>query len=114
MDPARYGGLAIELKLQDSLGTQSGTTADWKRADVDKIHSRTWHIGPTLSEQNSYDMLMSFLVPQDVYGLDVSERGAGPDQMSTDSEQPYLCYHSIPDRTADRADPELSNAIYTV
>lgn len=100
LDPALYGGLSLDLKIQDTLGTQSGTTFDWKRTAADNIHSHAWHFGPSLGEQNTYDMSLSFLVHQDIYGLDESEKeNPGEDVLNTDPNAPYLCYKSIPTRT---------------
>ena len=116
LDPALYGGLSLELKIQDSLGTQSGTTFDWKRTAPDNLHSHAWHLGPTLGEQNTYDMLLPFLVHQDIYGLDESVNDkTGGDVLSTDTDAPYLCYQSIPHRDPPVVDkPSLSNAIYAM
>jgi hypothetical protein len=65
IDPSKFGGISLELKIQDTLGTQSGTTADWKRT-MDALHTRVWNIAPSLGEQNSYDLLGAFLLPQDI------------------------------------------------
>jgi hypothetical protein len=114
IDPSRFGGMSLELKIQDTLGTQSGTAFDWKRTPLDAIHTKVWHVAPTLGTQNSYDMLASFLVPQDIYGLDTSDRlKSEKDQLITDPDKPYLCYKSIPRRDpAIATTPNPTNAVY--
>jgi hypothetical protein len=124
VDPSRYGGISLELKIQDTLGTQTGTTFDWKRTAPDNIHSRVWHIGPTLGTQNSYDVLTAFLVPQDIYGLDESDRAlkvGDTDELitadkigdkATNDRPPYLCYKSIPPRDPPLVSPLVYNGIY--
>lgn len=94
LDPARYGGVALDLKIQDSLGTQSGTAFDWKRAASDGIHVHTWHIGPTLSDQSTYEALISFVSYQDVYKL--SSLSNNPQSQNTARTDSFACYKSIP------------------
>jgi hypothetical protein len=101
LDPSRYGGVALELKIQDSLGLQSGTTFDWKRVERDNVHVRTWHIGPTVSDQSTYDAVLSFTTPQDTYRfnrelvtLQVIEGG----NTEPSPTKPFACYNHVPER----------------
>jgi hypothetical protein len=114
MDPSKFGGISLELKIQDTLGTQSGTTADWKRT-YDALRTRVWHISPTLGEQNSYDLLTGFLLPQDIYGLDESDligSAEAYDQLSTRPDLPYLCYKQIPWHPGRYYAPDVYNEIF--
>lgn len=117
LDPNKFGGASLELKIQDSLGTGSGTAFDWKRIALDTMHSHFWHIGPTLKEQNSYDVVVGFLLPQDIYGLDTSDRASADheiDELLTNPKQPYLCYKNIPRRDPLVINPNLYNAVFTM
>jgi hypothetical protein len=117
LDPGLYGGLSLDLKIQDTLGTQSaGTTFSWKRTASDNIHSHAWSLGPSLGEQNTYDMSLSFLLHQDIYGLDESEKEKpAEDLLNTDPNAPYLCFKSIPIRSPiPVANLSLKNAEYAV
>ena len=118
IDPSKWGGISLELKIQDTLGTQSGTSFDWKRTPADGIHTKVWHIAPTIGEQNSYDLLGGFLIPQDVYGLDTSDRyrqenDPESDSLSTSTAEPYFCYKEIPrQENPVVTDPRIANAVY--
>lgn len=101
IDPSRFGGISLELKIQDTLGTQSGTTADWKRT-IDALHTNVWHIGPSAGEQNSYDLVAAFLLPQDIYGLHESDADDNVDEYDHVITRPdlrFLCYKNIPRRS---------------
>ena len=113
MDPSKFGGISLELKIQDSLGTQSGTTADWKRT-YDPLHTRVWHIAPTLGEQNTYGLVTGFLLPQDIYGLDDSDSAISEyDQITSRPDLPYLCYKSIPRSPGRYFQTDVYNEIFT-
>lgn len=117
IEPSRFGGMSLELKVQDSLGTQAGTAFDWKRTASDALHSRVWHIGPTLGTQNSYDLLASYLLPQDIYGFETSEMPRKKnefDLLNTSNDEPYLCYKSIPYREPAVVPPSVYNAEYVL
>jgi hypothetical protein len=87
LDPALFGGMALDLKIQDSIGMNSGTQFNWKRTYGDAAHSRAWNIGPTASDQSSYEALWNFALPQDIYFLD--------DAMTKDDPD-FQCYRQIP------------------
>jgi hypothetical protein len=116
IDPSRFGGFSLELKIQDSLGTQSGTTADWKRT-IDPLHTRVWHIAPTAGEQNSYDLVAAFLLPQDIYGLHESDgnerKNDALDRVVTRPDLPYLCYKNIPREPGKLFKTDIYNEIFT-
>jgi hypothetical protein len=116
IDPSRFGGFSLELKIQDSLGTQSGTTADWKRT-MDPFHTRVWHIAPSAGEQNSYDLVAAFLLPQDIYGLhesDANGKADAFDRIITQQDLPFLCYKNIPRRPAGwKFNADVYNEIFT-
>lgn len=99
IDPSLYAGIAVDLKIQDSAGIQSGTTFGWKRTEPDKLHSRSWTVGPTLTDQSTYEGSVAFLMPQDVFRIVPS---TGPQlsyaQAAADDGQdkPFLCFNTVP------------------
>jgi hypothetical protein len=117
IDPSKFGGISLELKIQDSLGTQSGTTADWKRT-IDALHTRVWHIAPSAGEQNSYDLVSAFLLPQDIYGLhETDEDGESIDEYDHIVTRPdlrFLCFKRIERHPRGWLfKPETYNEIFT-
>jgi hypothetical protein len=99
IDPALYAGIALDLKIQDSAGIQSGTSFAWKRTAPDKIHSHSWALGPTLADQSTYEGDVAFLMPQDIFrmvpatGPHLSYAQAAADDGSN---QPFLCFNRVP------------------
>ena len=69
MDTQSFGGVALDLKIQDTIGVQPGTQFDWKQS-ADMVHSKAWNLGPTAGDQSTYEVLWNFVVPQDTYFLD--------------------------------------------
>jgi hypothetical protein len=59
-----FGNIIFDLNVVDTAGFPPGGTS------IDNAHgfnadSITWHVGPTLQGQNTYDMILSYIVPQD-------------------------------------------------
>lgn len=81
-----YGAVALDLKVVDTIGLPStaGTSIDYKRT-LDPNHSFTWHVGPSLNTQDTYDMTWNFLIEQDAK---LSAAAGPPD--------PFQCYSAIP------------------
>lgn len=109
LDPAKFGGLALDLRIQDTIGTQSGTSFDWKRTRPDKIHTHAWKIAPILSDQSTYSALLGFIMPQDIYGLATVDgaRSYGTPTTTDEAGKPYLCFNEIPLR-----DPAVIRSSY--
>lgn len=83
LDPMGYGGLGLDLKLQDSAGVNTGTNLNWKRS------IRSWNFIPTASDQSSYEALWNFAIPQDLIALDTVKTHDDPD---------FQCFTRIPAR----------------
>src|ERR1700674_1482119 len=85
VSPQLLGGVYLDLKLVDTLGIPaSGTTID-RRHIIDPTHSKTWHFGPSLTDQNTYDLIWSFVIEQ---SAKLYLAGGKPD--------PFQCYTTIP------------------
>jgi hypothetical protein len=82
-----FGLITLDLKVQDMLSA-SGAFDNLKTFDA--AHSQTWHFGPSLSDQNTYELNWSFLIAQNNRLVALSN--------STD---PFQCYSSIPILNAD-------------
>ena len=93
LNPLVYGGLSLDLKLQDNAGVNSGTQVNWKRS------FRSWNFIPTASDQSTYEALWNFGVPQDVIALDSAD---------TKGDSSFQCYASIPPR--ENLPPQLTPA----
>lgn len=65
LSEALFGNVIFDLNVVDTAGFPQGGTS------IDNLHTisptsfYTWHLGPTLNGQNTYDMTLNFLVPQD-------------------------------------------------
>jgi hypothetical protein len=100
LDVGSFGGIALDLKVQDSLGLQSGTQFDYKHASS-KTHTLSINIGPTASDQSTYEAIWNFIIPQDTYYLDnVDFVHAIPiydtGNVLPPDKSPFSCYKSIP------------------
>lgn len=84
----------MDLKIQDSLGLDSGTTYDWTRSHDGGVHAVSWNIGPSLGDQSTYEANWAFTLPQDSITLDttaIEPQNAGA--------PPFRCYSNIPRKT---------------
>jgi hypothetical protein len=69
-----FGNVILDLNVVDTAGFPPGATS------IDRLHTNgspdsfTWHVGPILNGQNTYDMIVSFIVPQNAT-LNLSDRG---------------------------------------
>jgi hypothetical protein len=77
-----FGLIVLDLKVQDTVG--AGGTIDSLNA-VDAATSRTWHFGPSIGNQNTYELNWSFLVPQDARLT-----------PALNKIDPFQCYKSLP------------------
>jgi hypothetical protein len=99
IDPSLYAGIAVDLKIQDTAGVQSGSSFAWKRTEPDKIHAQSWTVGPTLSDQSTYEGLIGFLMPQDIYRMVPSTSSSlsyTDAAMDDGGNKPFLCFNTIP------------------
>jgi hypothetical protein len=77
-----FGLISLDLKVQDNAGF-NGTFDNVQTADA--MNSRTWHFGPSLSDQNTYELNWSFLIAQN-------------NRLVRNSKvrDPFECYTSLP------------------
>jgi hypothetical protein len=96
LDITRFGGVSLDLKIQDMLGTDSGTTFNWNRTHDAGAHAIQWNIAPTLGDQSTYEASWAFVVPQDLVTLDtITATQINNDQF--DERTPaFRCYNHIP------------------
>jgi hypothetical protein len=90
-----YGNVIFDLTVVDTAGfPPAGTSIDRiNTPNANPLGSVTWHFGPTLNGQNTYDMTLSYIVPQ---GAKLSSAtGAGSE---------YACYSEIPEDLEGLAD----------
>lgn len=92
-----FGNVLLDLNVIDIAGFASGSTSLDRLHTVSDTENFIWHLGPTLNGQGTYDMILSFLLPQNAR-LNFSSR----------SEDTIRCYSGPPN-----ADFEgLANAQY--
>ncbi|WP_128932217.1 hypothetical protein [Bradyrhizobium zhanjiangense] len=90
IDPFLYGTFFLELKVADTGGFGSGTVFDYKRI-LSATSNEVTHVGPTVSAQDTYDLIWSFLLKQNAQlASDTTPRAA--------SSAPYErgCYRGAP------------------
>lgn len=100
IDWAQFGALELSLEVEDTAGLQSGTQFDWLRSEGNG-HSHAWDLGPTASDQSSYQATWYFAVPQDAITV-------WPAPAAGSQEHPFSCYSTIPKRI-----PPPFGSIYT-
>ncbi len=104
IDPSLYAGIAVDLKIQDNAGIQSGTSFAWKKTAPDNVHAHTWTLGPTLTDQSTYEGSVAFLMPQDIFRMVPS---TGPHLSYADaaaddgSDKPFLCFNRVPLKSSE-------------
>jgi hypothetical protein len=82
-----FGNVMLDLNVQDTGGLpSSGSSIDLTHV-FDPSNSFTWHSGPSLNAQNTYDMILSFLLPQNV-------------TLAFNPEDSLLCYSLSADAVA--------------
>ena len=59
-----FAAITLDLNVQDTAGFPQGGTSIDRLHTASPTESWTWHFGPTLDGQNTYDMILSLLVPQ--------------------------------------------------
>jgi hypothetical protein len=88
LDPSRFGTVTLSLQVQDFIGMQNGTQADWLGTHDLGIHTHLLNIGPTASDQSTYVATWNFVVPQDA----ITVHAARPNASSED----FACYANVP------------------
>jgi hypothetical protein len=71
-----FGNIVLDLNVVDTAGFPPGGTS------IDNVHpfnadTVTWHFGPTLQSQNTYDMTLSYIVPQNAKLSSIPDGDAG-------------------------------------
>jgi hypothetical protein len=59
-----FGNVIFDLNVIDTAGFPQGGTSLDNLHTINPNSSFTWHFGPTLNGQNTYDMTLGFIVPQ--------------------------------------------------
>jgi hypothetical protein len=91
LDIVNFGGVSLDLKIQDTLGTDSATTFNWNR-----MHAIQWNIAPSLGDQSTYDASWAFVVPQDLVTLDTTAIAQANNEQFDERNPPFRCYNHIP------------------
>jgi hypothetical protein len=99
LDPKRFGTATLSLQVQDFIGVQNGTQADWLGTRDLGVHTHLLNIGPTGSDQSTYSATWNFVVPQDAITL----HSAG----DLPSDSAFACYAMVP-----KTDPPPFGSIY--
>jgi hypothetical protein len=59
-----FGNVLLDLNVVDVAGFGAGSTNLDRLHTVSDTENFIWHLGPTLNGQGTYDMILSFLLPQ--------------------------------------------------
>ena len=97
LDPGLFGGVTLNLRVQDSVALGPGTTFNERRTTDGGIHQHFLNIGPTLGDTSSYTANWNFVLAQDMTDLshaDLAKAPAGPVQ----ADDFFSCYSQIPRR----------------
>ncbi len=100
IDWAQFGALQLSLQVQDTAGLGTGTQFDWLRTQSPG-HSHAWDLGPTASDQSTYQASWFFAVPQDAITV-------WPAPATASEEHPFSCYSAVPKRN-----PPPFGSVYT-
>ena len=100
IDWTQFGALELSLQVQDTASLGSGTQFDRLRSQGPG-HSHAWDFGPTGSDQNIYQAIWYFAVPQDAITV-------YPVPATASREHPFSCYSTIPKRN-----PPPFGSVYT-
>jgi hypothetical protein len=98
IDATRFGGVSLDLKIQDTAGLQTGTALDWNRTNDGGAHARFWDAGPTLGDQSTYEANWAFVVPQDTLMLVAAASADNSSDMANWQENNFSCFSEIPKR----------------
>ena len=80
-----FGNILLDLNVVDIAGFPSGSTSIDRLHTVSDTENFIWHLGPTLNGQGTYDMLLSFLLPQNARL-----------NLSANSDDTVRCYSGPP------------------
>jgi hypothetical protein len=59
-----FGFVSLDLAVFDTLGVLGGDAGVDRVTTINSIDNFTWHLGPIINSQNTYDMTIGFLIPQ--------------------------------------------------
>jgi hypothetical protein len=91
VDDEQYGMLYLDLKVVDSSGVGSATTFDNKLVRSPES-TRIFHLGPTLGDQSTYELIWNFAIRQDAHlSLPVSSALS----YSDSNVDQFTCYNNL-------------------
>src|ERR1700692_2697513 len=93
LDEQQLSAVFLDLKVIDNIGIpngSSGTNVNQTFLSNGGVDKRTWHLGPTVSDTNTYELNWPFVIPQDAK-LDLNARR----HASADSDY-FPCYRPTP------------------
>jgi hypothetical protein len=82
------GGVYLDLKVIDTIGIPAvgtGNTSIDRKQTINATTSKTWHFGPSLQDQNTYQLQWAFVIEQ------TATLYAGNGEPD-----PFQCYNSLP------------------
>jgi hypothetical protein len=97
LDPNQLSAVFLDLKVVDNIGIPSGasaTTINQTFLSNGGVDKRTWHIGPSISDMNTYELNWPFVVAQNST-LDLSHH-EGDRQKLEPANDFFPCYHNLP------------------
>jgi hypothetical protein len=107
VDENQYGMLYLDLKVIDSIGVGSATTFDNKLVRSAES-TRVFHLGPTLGDQNTYELVWNFAIRQDAH-LSSSEQSAlGYSENGVDK---FTCYDNLSANRENMARNEIPSGL---
>jgi hypothetical protein len=87
----------LDLKVIDNIGIPSGSAATTVNQTIlsnGGVDKRTWHLGPSISDTNTYELNWPFVVAQNST-LDLSHH-EGDRQKPESANNFFPCYHNLP------------------
>jgi hypothetical protein len=92
----------LDLKVIDNIGIPSGaaaTTVNQTILSNGGVDKRTWHLGPSIADTNTYELNWPFVVAQNA-ALDLSHHEGGREKSASANDF-FPCYHNLPARPAE-------------
>jgi hypothetical protein len=93
LDETQLSAVFLDLKVIDNIGIpsgSSGTNVNQTFLSNGGVDKRTWHLGPTVSDTNTYELNWPFVIPQDAK-LDLSKI-----RRAAETNDYFPCYRPIP------------------
>jgi hypothetical protein len=91
VDDGQYGTIYLDLKVIDTIGTGSGTAFDNKLIRSSEA-TRVFHLGPTLQDQNTYELFWNFAIRQDAH---LSPSVSNAQSYAENETDQFACFNNL-------------------